>query len=221
MNGAGMKEKQAKNRFLNKQVIFSTIAIIILVGASVFIWFLQQQKIDDLSKQKNAISNDKGKVEKELSAQKGSNMQLKKQVDELNQSVSKLQSPQQAKLSITLNEAKHNGIIYNETGNDMVFVDITVTNTSKSLGGYFAPSSLMLKDGKTNSVYPLCQNSAVGYYVCRTGLNVPNGKAELVGQSIPSGQTVRGTVGFYAPKDLKSANLLYDGASFEVNIQNS
>jgi hypothetical protein len=164
------------------------------------------------------LAIDVEKTNKELELQKGSNAQLKNQVEELNKKISNLQSPEQAKLTIAVNEAKHNGVIYNESGNDLVFIDITATNNNETLDGYFYPSGLTLKDSENNSVYPLCQNSPVGYYICQSGLNVPSGKTELVSQAIPSVQAVRGVVGFYVPKDLKTATLTYDGVSFEVKM---
>lgn len=216
-----MEKQQQNDKFFNKKnvIILSTIVVLLFSTVAVA-WLFQQQKIDSLTQQKSELAMSEDKTKKELALQKGSNIQLKNQVDELNKKLNNLQNPEQAKLTIAVSEAKHNGIIYNETGNDLVFIDITATNNSPTLGGYFYPSGLTLKDSQNNSVYPLCQNSPVGYYICQSGLNVPSGKTELVSQAIPATQAVRGVVGFYVPKDLKTAILTYDGVSFEVKMQN-
>jgi hypothetical protein len=210
-----------RKKIFNKKPIFiSTLFIISLVVAVGAAWYLQQKKIDALATDKSSVAATNIKNVKALQSAQKTTAKLQQEVDNLNTTINEMKNPNMADLALTINEVKHNGVIYNETGNDMLFIDVTVTNKSKKLDGYFAASDLKLKDTK-NNIYPLCQNSPVGYYVCQSGLNTPAGKTELVSQSVPVGSTVRGTIGFYVPKDFGTCTLTYKNSIFQLHAQSA
>lgn len=207
-----------------KKVVIAILAVILAAALAAGAWFWQQQKINALDKQRADLTSKVNEAERNFELQKGANTQLKAQVEELNNQLATIMSPEQAKLSIVVNEANHAPRPTNVQGDtsvsDLIYVDITLTNTSNTLDGYFYQSNLTLKDLKDYSVYPLCQNSPIGYYTCQSGLFLPAGKTELIGQTIPAGETVRGIVAFYARKDLKAANLIFDETTYEIEIGN-
>jgi hypothetical protein len=104
-----------------------------------------------------------------------------------------------------------------DTSVGLMYVDITLTNES-DIEGYFYTGQLKLKDS-SNQVHPLCEDSAIGYYVCQSGLlSLPKGKTELRSQNIPAGDVISGTLGFYAPRSVNEFTLVYNEENYSVKV---
>jgi hypothetical protein len=215
-----LKESNPTPKVTNRYLLIGIpVTILLIAAASASAWLMQQQKIDALASERtNLVSQNAGK-EEDLTRIQDTAKNLRAEIDTLKKTISDIQAPEQAELSISVSEAKHNGYVADQTiGKDLLYVTVTVKNDNPSLDGFFTAYDLRLK--KDTNVYDLCQVSPVSYQ-CNPGLNVPGDKSELRSQTIKAGEVVTGVVAFYMPKDLASAILSYGNNSLLVKMQDA
>lgn len=216
--------KQVKARKKRGRLKLALLVLVLLLVASTGIWYWQQTRLDEqvaknrtLTDSNKQLSREKKKITQQLTAAKDEAASLDKKVVSLEKELNLLKTPEQATLMLAVASAIHNKATYNESGTDLLYIDLTVKNES-GIDGFFSPYNLRLKDS-SNRTHPLCEDSAIGYYVCRSGLELPAGKVELKAVSIKAGETVQGTIAFYVPKTLNTYTLDYGDQVIQINAK--
>lgn len=222
MEATDKKETSKKSPSKAKRLLRALLLVVLIAVVSGGVWYWQQMKVDDLSQQNQTLQNDveqnknaRAELVKQLEVAQNERQNLDEKMSALEEENNRIKNPQQATLALTTGEVKHNKETYNDSGKDLLYIDLAVKNES-AVEGYFSPYSLRLKDDD-DKIHPLCQDSAVGYYVCQSGLDLPQGKVELKSLAVRPGETVKGTVAFYVPKSLNSYTLSYDGKDLRIN----
>ena len=192
----------------------AVLLILLLATGGVYFW--QDSKIKDLNSQLSGLNDMTKKQGEEILSQAAQIADLEDQVA-ATQSDTPVVEDATPDLGVTIKSASRIGSIYG--GNSYIAVTVSVKN-SGSTSAALDLTSFKLTDTDNNKYQSLReqQSSTSDYNYVLSILDLPKNSTLLTTQTVNKGETVAGTLVFYANNSLSDFTLSYQGVDQSISL---